>query len=318
LDSIDIIDKSNKINNESNDEIENKLKELDERLILEMIYEQDLEFDSQEEDKIVEEIIELSEKSGKSIDFDAEEMFKAFNENYRPRALKNNENDTKENDVIKITENSKLKDKPKKKRGKIFKIFTALAASIAIFCISTFFVGGTTAFASPEIFDMWISFTEEVFKINYERKGSNAEKIENGAEVDGGKRYFQDYSYVEKKYGVCLQKPGYIPKGYKLDKVYVISDKDNLKLCRLIGNYSDGEKNLKYTIENISQALNSNINIEKNKEAVKCETINDNTVYIFENNNWMIAVWQDMDMSYSISGNVSYNEMVKIIKSLKY
>ena len=317
MDNIDIINKSSKVNNKLDKE-DDKLKELDEKLILEILYEEDFGFDAEEEDNIVDEIIELSEKSGNSIDFDAQEMFKTFNENYRSRAAEEQNENTEEEiikKVIKEEQKNKLKRKVKKKiNSKMFKMFATFAAGIAIFFVGVFSVGVTTAIASPDVFDMWVSFTEEVFDINYIRKGQPI--IEEGAEVEGGKRYFKSYDSVEKKYKTSFKKPAYLPKGYKLEDIYVVSDKDNLKMNYLFASYSDGEKNLKYSVEVIDN--NSSRTIEKNKEAVKLVMINNTSFYIFENNNWLVAAWQEMGMTYSISADISYDEMLKILNSLKY
>ncbi len=98
----------------------------------------------------------------------------------------------------------------------------------------------------------------------------------------------------------------YIPKGYKLEKKDIKNDMGSLVF--------KGKEH--YFVFSVSDITNS-IGIDTENASFKKTTINGQEALFSSNNNVNILVWHDEIFSYTLSGTVEENEILKIAKNIK-
>lgn len=293
-----------------------KLEKLEKKLFDEILSESDFNFDGESEEKILEEMIEL-DNSKSIVNFNEEKMLEKFNKNYRFKEnvenmddiflskIDNNENKCKIN-VLKI-----------KKKGASFKRFAAIVAGMIIFSTTLYLTNKTyVTFAGHSLFDIVAEWTEEIFSKAYVNRYENSELQNKEKNLKNSEKIFKNIDTIQEKYGIMFLKPTYIPLGFELEKVEV-SEKREDEVSDIKIMYICGERYISFNIKKIKREGDGGY-LEKNKEGVRIELIDNTKYFVFENLDWTVVSWCENDMDYVMSGCISYDEALKIIKSLEY
>lgn len=293
-----------------------KLERLEKKLFDEILSESDFNFDGESEGKILEEMIEL-DNSESVVNFDEKKMLEKFNQNYRFKENTENIDDMLLEKIDGNKNRYKLDILKIKKKGASFKRFAAIAAGIVIFSMALHLTNETyITFAGHSLFDIVAEWTEEIFSKAYVNRYEDTEIQSREKNLKNSEKIFKNIDTIQEKYGIIFLKPTYIPSGFELEKVEVSEKKKNeasdIKIM-----YIFGERYISFNIKKIKREGDGGY-LEKNKEGVRIELIGNTEYYIFENLEWTVVSWCENDMDYTIMGDISYDEALKIIKSLEY
>jgi anti-sigma factor RsiW len=207
-------------------------------------------------------------------------------------------------------ENHTIEQRQFIKRHKIRRTVTAVATAAAVILACNAF---TTFAYGTNLLQAIVSFTDEVFRKDY----VNPESVST---TDG-----HDTTSVSVKYATLREafvafgitspnSPEWLPEGFKLVSIEIIPiDGGNL----ISAFYQSSEKNLSISVKHYTEEP-SNLSraFEKSDEDVEIYIHAGHTYYIFSNIDRSVATWIDGMTDYTIQGDISTEEIKRIIISM--
>lgn len=251
--------------------------------------------------------IEKLEENDVCEGFSSKAMYEKFKANYQEAAEK------------KIAERESRLENYNNEKGKFNYVVSykpkfkskrfAAAAAVVIICIASIssFSNITRTVASNEIFEPVVDLTDDVLNKSYVKKGS----------LPSASPKYKTIEDVENELNIEIMRLKNLPKGFSIDKIYVHTDeKSNKKLASFY--YSKEDKFLTYTIRtNESSVLNPRISLEKNKDYSSIYKKDGIDYYILTNNNWPTATWSDSNIDYTLYGDLTKDELLKVVKNIR-
>ena len=169
-------------------------------------------------------------------------------------------------------------------------------------------VNGTT-YVPAELFDL-LYYDNNTVVVDGTNIKITTNKEDNNAQIPNP---FVEYKTVEEAMNAVkftAEIPSYIPEGYKLDNISVMSG----EMLQLI--YKNGEDEICFRTEKTAEDISGDYNEYKNNTVKK---INGIEAKLRGNENIAGALWQNGDTAYSIYANkeISETEITKIAESVK-
>ena len=259
-------------------------EELEEILRLDAETSEDQESDTETLLYVMEVLTKRRMKNGHTGNT-AQEAYESFKQYYMP--------ETDHEDPIPVTEN--------KAKRIAFRWVRALVATAAIFVIVIF--GSVTAKAFG--FDIWeavVQWTQETFHF-----GSWG-----NSNTNNNLPYATLQEALEKGNIPAWLAPSWIPEGFYLADI-TIDQSPIKKVCR--AKYTNGERILRITIQ--EHFNNGPTFVEQSDGLVEEYVVSGITYYIFANNNQVRATWLNDSYECDISGDVTIEELKKMIDSIQ-
>lgn len=195
-----------------------------------------------------------------------------------------------------------------KSKSYMNKILKKVASLVFIFIISSVVV--SQAF-NISIWDYFVQWGEETFSL----KANKNEKADFKYELS--EVTSKEYSSFEKaieELNVQVMIPKYIPKGYVLQNVQVTKSSNRIDI---IGVYLNDDKLFSYSIQILEKdSIGVSKDYEKDNETLEIIKINHIKYYLMSNLEVRQAVWNISNVVYTISGNLSTEEIKMIINSM--
>ena len=192
------------------------------------------------------------------------------------------------------------------RQRRLKKLFVQSAAGLILF----FFMSSTVAIAlgyNPiEIIVDWGKDTFHLSSPNY----SNEENFNNLAER-------KIYGSIDDAlHGVAVKPllPGWIPDGFAFTYAEKFNCLDDTKIVLCYEN--SAHKNVIFDFEIYETHMSIDTFFEKDENAVEVYDKNNISHYIFQNLDQVQAVWVRANIVYNISGDISVDEVKKIIDSM--
>lgn len=259
--------------------------------------------------KLIDELERLEENinNNRLTQADKERLLKDFKENYQPMLeaefrLKDKknlpiQNDNKKRLLSRIFEN------------KFFR-FAVISVFILNFC---FFINNMTKIiAGTDILEIATNWTSDVFKKDYDIKTSSIPNIAND-----NYREYESIEEVEIDLGIDILPLKGIPKEFKLNKIG-LSTESKQNIIRATLTYTNKDKFLLYKIRVIkSMEATPQILIEKTEDDAYIYLSNGIKFYVLENIEFPVITWEYNSVDYSLTGNVTKQELLDIINKLK-
>lgn len=242
--------------------------------------------------------------------FDKQRLLDDFKRNYQPTLeaqfrLKQDKADNKpkntDDDFIVRTY----------KRGGIF-------SKICVFTVVFFFAfsithGVTKTIAGIDVFNIVTSWTDDVFDKDYTVKTSSNLNDENNPNY----KTYKNIEDVEEDLGVEILRLKGIPRGFKLNKITLLTEAENQNINRINITYNNKDKFLLYKVR-VAQSIEvpPQISIEKTKEEADLYMIGDIKHYILKNTKWPTITWRYNNLDYTLHGDVTKEQLLNIVDNL--
>lgn len=110
--------------------------------------------------------------------------------------------------------------------------------------------------------------------------------------------------------------PVWVPEGFTFKYAEKVVRASNTIIILYYTDSENGTVIFDMTVYNANNQVNSNSSFEKDESELQIYEKNDIKHYIFQNINQIQAVWSNSNIVYNISGDVSVEEMKKIINSM--
>jgi len=213
---------------------------------------------------------------------------------------------------------SSIKNNLSKERKKFVKKRNLTAAAFLLIFIGFFFVSSLTpvgAFTN-KIIKSIISITEDTFNIHKKVNSNSIPHITN--------KEFDDprIGETQNKINFELSVPKYMTKNYYLDNIDVLNENKEQELVSL--RYINSENYAKSGFIQINQEKNPNgatisLNVLREADTQMKEIKIDGIEYVLflYNNGFSKLMWDIQNISYTINGQISEDEIIKIAKSMK-
>lgn len=246
-----------------------------------------LRLDAQEQESDTQNILYIMEvlaerkKINNHAENTAQEAYESFKQNYMP-----------------ATEDLNIPGKPKKEFPRWLRGLTAAAAVLAILV-----VGSVTAKAFG--FDVWkavIQWSQETF--HFGDRGS--------PEARSGLRYNSLQTALEEGNTPSWLVPSYFPAGFALEEVKVEQTPEKKAYY---AKYTNEEDSLFVTVRD--HLNTSPVYVEQSDDLIEEYTSSGITYHLFENNGQVQAIWIVGSYECNISGDVSIDELKKMITSIE-
>ncbi len=163
----------------------------------------------------------------------------------------------------------------------------------------------TTIFAKGNIITLIYSLNKEAVKIQPENENLytyNEDSIINFNSIEKLKEYFNGNITVME----------YVPKEYKIDSIACDREKTFVSIVYS----SDNGDYIDYSVRFIDP-LNNSVSVENNENDFSIFTYKDKDYHIVNNNATVTIQWQTDELIYCIGGNLTEDDIIKIIKNLK-
>lgn len=197
---------------------------------------------------------------------------------------------------------AKKEARPKKKN---WKKILLVAAIVMIGTVSIFGVLNTSA-------------VRNYFSKTLTRKTDNSIKIvDSGKEKQPGVGEEDAYTQIQKKLGILVQRPKYMPDGMAFNSIRIYGE-DQARI-----DYSDNQaREFRLVIAIIDQSGKSGKSIDTRDGETKKEWIGDKEVtwsyYTRDNAEEQIgAIWKSQEIVYTIKSNIEESELRKVIESFE-
>lgn len=193
---------------------------------------------------------------------------------------------------------------PFPKRGASATRWIKRVAVVAIVCVALTTAAVSAKAFAPDFWEKVAIWTREFFHFQDVTDGTEGEKPEkeNNAELDSL------HEALEQQDGVA---PHWIPEGYVCTS---INAKVTPKALRISAVYNKGEEQL---VIQIRQEFGSDpVQIEKNEDLIEIYTTDGVDYYIFSNDKFMQTAWIVGEYECIIIGNLTMEEMKKVIDSI--
>lgn len=278
----------------------NYLKNVGTEELQALLYQQSLLSDNEYFDVgLVEHInLQLDERNPVFEDFEVEASLKLFKKDIVPHIKIEGAQSTTRNNVSRIS-----------RRRRNIKT-AAIAAIIAVLLGSTFIA---SAFGY-NIFELAVDWGKEVFQIGTVAEITNGAENEEGF-AEGPMAEPTDYSSAQQAkeaYNTDVLIPNWIPDGYELIQASV-TETPNHKILILV--YQSGNKILSFTADGYDSE-NPSYFFERNEGSGDTIIINGDEHYFMQNINQNSVIWIANDIVYNVFGDVSKEELVKMLDSI--
>lgn len=227
---------------------------------------------------------------------DAKKAFEEFKKYYDPRI-----EDAQEPEApAKIPELP-----PKGKTAPRWKWKPAIAAAVMVLLV------GCTLSAGAAKFDLWelfVKFTKETLYIGDDSDDAQAWKADSADQYP-----YSDFAEMLRQHDVAgAFLPTWIPEGFAFEDRY-ISETPSIRTFH--EHYVNGDKTL--TIEITENQEDAPILFEQFSSEVEIYQHNDYVFYLFQNNSQYQATCIDGAIQYVFWGNLTYQEILQMIDSIK-
>lgn len=190
------------------------------------------------------------------------------------------------------------------KRGTVAARWMKRVAVVAIVCVALTTAAVSAKAFAPDFWEKVAIWTREIFRFEDVTDGTEGQEPdkENNAVLDSL------HEALEQQDGLA---PHWIPEGYICTS---ISAKENPKMQSISAIYEkDGEQ----LIIKIWQEFSSDpMQIEKNEDLIEIYTTDGVDYYIFSNDKYMQTAWVVGEYECIIIGNLTMEEMKKVIDSI--
>lgn len=196
----------------------------------------------------------------------------------------------------------------RRRLGRLASIAAAIALLIGIMTVTAYAMG----------YDLWgviAQWTKDTFTFVSASKVNEAENSLTDATLNDGE--YADLQAALDAYGVTEQlAPKWIPETFKLDRVYV-DETQTSSSTKFYAYYRCNEHSIVIQINmHKSPSEASYATWQKDDMDVDTIKISDCTFYIMQNAGRECAIWSNGAFECNISGNISSDELHRIIKSI--
>lgn len=204
--------------------------------------------------------------------------------------------------------------KRKHRAGKSSHCWTRRLAMIAAVLVSvlsaTLVVGAIGFTAEPKWNDEHFTFEGLQYAATGEKTPPNYDNWYEGKEYDSLQEMLDDFGVTE------FSEPE-IPEEYNLARTYVYVDEDVDQFITTAVYKSDRSKyNLSISCDYIPEGAEPAYLFEKNEGDPELFSDGERTYYLFPNNEKNTVVWLTDNYICKISGELSFNELIKMVKSV--
>lgn len=191
-----------------------------------------------------------------------------------------------------------------------FRRLVIIAAALVMVLSVTLVVGAIGFTAEPQWNDEHFTFGDMVYMSSGERTPPNYDNWYEGKEYGGFQEMLDDFGITE------LAEPK-LPREYSLASTYVHADEECEELIIRVGYKSDARKyNLYIECDYVSEGTEPKYYFEKDPGDPKTFYDGERTYYLFSNIETTGIVWLTDNYVCSISGDASFEELIKIVKSI--
>ena len=193
------------------------------------------------------------------------------------------------------------------KRGTVAARWMKRVAVVAIVCVALTTAAVSAKAFAPDFWEKVAIWTKEFFRFTDVADGTEgqAPDIENNAELASLRDTLEQHGVGE------TLVPAWIPNGY----IFVSVDEKETPKARLIS--AVYEKNGDQLFIRIRQEFGSPpVQIEKNEDLIEIYTADGVDYYIFSNDKYMQTAWVVGEYECIIIGNLTMEEMKKVINSI--
>ena len=182
-----------------------------------------------------------------------------------------------------------------------------LAAAAAIFALLIFIPISTNALTLDEILEIFSRWTKETFSFVSSGNAEISEPIS-----DDGRSFSSLQEMLQASNRDASIVPTWIPSGFSLERV----EKDITPIQETyIARYVNGDQVFRIRVQNY---LDDDFQkIETNLQYSEIYSVGNQDYYIFHNNKQNQAIWTRDSYECTISGNLSIEEMKKMIDSIE-
>lgn len=196
----------------------------------------------------------------------------------------------------------------RRRLGRLASIAAAIALLIGLMTVTAYAMG----------YDLWgviAQWTKDTFTFVSASKASDAEEPFTDTTLNNGE--YADLQAALDTYGITEQlAPTWIPDGFDVDEV-VVSETANPKYTVFNISYKADLKSIGIQIKMHHKQDSVNFTTwQKDDVDVDTLTVNGRTFYTMINEGRVCAVWIDGLFECSIIGDVSYDELTRIINSI--
>lgn len=193
------------------------------------------------------------------------------------------------------------------KQNKISVLWIRRIASIAAALAIIFFTTITASAFGFDLFGRVAKWSAEIFRFESSPELTIPPTISSGSNFSNLQEALSQHSISENLV------PTWIPKSYSLFEIK-ISDTPREKIFYARYVISDSSTELSITIKQV--LVGNPFNIEKSDNLLEIYSVDGIAYYIFQNNKKLQACWVFENFECFIVGNVSINEMKKILESI--
>lgn len=184
------------------------------------------------------------------------------------------------------------------------KMKAAMVLAAAFLCLN----GATVAIAGMNLFEAIFRWDAETFRI-----GTVEETMEIPAGVDKTAIFSEEgtiWAELESDFGAEIPMIGAFED-------MEITGMEQMRKDIVDIDFSDGEKDYYYSIQNLKYG-HVNMIVEKTEEEPIKYTLDGTTYYFVQNRRWMTIVWQYENQIYTISGDFDVKRAKTIVESIQY
>jgi len=215
---------------------------------------------------------------------------------------------------------SNIKNSLNKKQKSFIKRKSLTAAILFLIFTGLFFVSNPTsvgAFAN-KIIESIINITEDTFNI---RRKVNVKNTSNTINTEFDDPRLTD---TQNLINFDLRVPQYMPKDYYLEKINVLNSNNEQEIVFLhytnINSKEDTQKSfIQIEQESNPNGINISLNLlrEKDTKIKKAKIHGNEYILVFYKNGFSKLMWDIGNISYTIQGKISEDEMLKIAESMR-
>lgn len=196
------------------------------------------------------------------------------------------------------------KGRQSKQSGLGRKMKAAMVLAAAFLCLN----GATVAIAGMNLFEAVFRWDTETFQVS----------MENG---QGNMLTQRDNERIQNEKGTAWTE---LEADFEAE-IPLIGEFEDMEITRMEQmrkdivdiDFSDGEKDYYYSIQNLKYG-HVNMIVEKTEEEPIKYTLDGTTYYFVQNRRWMTIVWQYENQIYTISGDFDVKRAKTIVESIQY
>lgn len=191
----------------------------------------------------------------------------------------------------------------------------------AAFIAATFIFVFTVSFSIANAFryniiQMLVHWGGETFNLSISSQPKYQDDNESKTEIINNNEVFESPEEAIKGIHPVPMLPVWVPEGFTFKYAEKVVRASNTIIILYYTDSENGTVIFDMTVYNANNQVNSNSSFEKDESELQIYEKNDIKHYIFQNINQIQAVWSNSNIVYNISGDVSVEEMKKIINSM--